>query len=235
MKNIYSPRQIQLATFFGGPLTATYMLTKSFKDIGENKLAKQSLIISLVVSLLTLISLPFSPEKMPNNVLPLLYLVPVIIVLKSHYLTKEEIVDSQSFGFKSSWNVFGLSIVGIVVYLILAFGLLTVTQTSDDVAQGLVDHVNASKVEINPEYFSQLRAEKDPNGSGVFLIFTLNSKVVPNFEVTHDDVLREMSIQLVGKAFLTDLAEENVYTAIYFNDVTGKNIRTVILSPSNFI
>ncbi len=233
MRSIYSPRQIQVATFLGGPFAAAYFLKTSFESINKQALASKSFILSLIGSVIIIGILPFLPEKMPNNVIPLLYLIPVVVLLKKHYFTKEEILESEDYQIESSWKVFGISLVSVVLYGTIALSYLWISQSDDDVAQYLVENVNNTDIELNSDYYLKLEAQKDANGSGVLLNFTLNNSVIYDFKDANQETLRPIAISFIGKDYLRDLAENNVYVIVNFQTLTGEIVNKVILSPSN--
>lgn len=233
MKNIYSPRQIQAATFLGGPFAAAYFLKKSFESIGKTALADKSFIICLIGSVIILAILPFLPEETPNTLIPLAYLIPVVALLRKHYLTKQEITESEVYKFESSWKVFGISLGATVVYAILAFGIVWFAQSDDDVAQYLVENVNNSDIELNEDYFIKLEALKDPNGSGAFLNFTINNGVINDFKNANQDELRSIAVSFIGNDYLLDLAENNVYIIVNFQTISNEIVNKVKLSPAS--
>lgn len=233
MRRIYSPRQIQVATFFGGPFAAAYFLKSSFESINKHELASKSFIFSLISSVLIIGILPFLPEKMPNNVIPLLYLIPVVALLKKHYFTKEEIIDSKDFEIESSWKVAGISLASVIIYGVIALSYLWISQSDDDIANSVVDNINSAKIELNNDYFLDLKATKDPNGSGVLMYFTLNNGVVYQIKDSNPDELRAFAIRFIGLDYLKELTKNNVYFIIHFQTKTEEVVNKVILSPSN--
>lgn len=233
MRSTYSPRQIQVATFLGGPLAAAYFLKQSFEAIDRKDLAKKFFFAYLIISAIILVILPFLPEETPNNIIPLVNLIPVVMLLKKHYLTKAEITESEEYKFESSWKVFGISLASLLVYSSLAVGIVLLAQSDDDVAQYLVDNVNSTDFELNPDYFSKLEAEKDPNGSGALLNLTLNDSVVYDFKGVSQEALRPIATSFFEKEYLSDLAGNNVYIIVNFQTSTHEIVNKVILSPSN--
>lgn len=124
MRKMYSPRQIAIGTFFGGPLAAIYFLKGNFDTLGKDELSKKTMLIGSVVAIFLIAIMPFVPESTPNSVIPILYLIPVIMLVKSHQLTKVEISESTEFSFQSSWKVFGMSLVWMFVFLIVAVAFM---------------------------------------------------------------------------------------------------------------
>jgi hypothetical protein len=124
MKKVYSPNQIAIGTYIGGPLAAMYYLKTNFDLLNKLDLSGKVLAIGGIVTLLLLLALPFIPESLPNQIIPLMYLIPVVMIVKSHQLTKQEIIDSESYEFQSSWKSFGISILGFIAFMLLAFIVL---------------------------------------------------------------------------------------------------------------
>ncbi|MBU1438670.1 MAG: hypothetical protein KJ930_13170 [Gammaproteobacteria bacterium] len=232
MRSIYSPRQIQLATFFGGPFAAAYFLKKGFEAIGKSELAKKAFYISLLFSFILLIGLPFLPEKMPNNSITLLYFIPVVLLLKNNYLTKDEIIASENFEFESSWKVFGLSTCFVVLFSALAFAVMMNVQSNDDIAQQVADNLNNSNLELNSSFVG-FKASKDLNGSGVIVDFSVHQEAVRDFQNVDTKTLRGMVLVFFGKDALKNLASNDVYFIVNFNSPTNELIQEIIISPSN--
>lgn len=122
MKKVYSPVQIWMGTFIGGPFAAMYFLKSNFDILGKPLLSKITIQIGLAASILLLLVLPFLPENFPNNIIPIIYFVPVVMVVKQHQLTKKEISESPEYDFHSSWQVFGISLGLMLVFFLIAMG-----------------------------------------------------------------------------------------------------------------
>lgn len=233
MKSTYTPRQIQSATFFGGPLAAAYILKKSFESVNKKDLATKSFYICLLGSALLIALLPYLPEKTPSNVITLVYFLPVVFLIKKQYLTKEEIVASEEYQCESTWKVWGISLAGIVMFFASAIGVLWLAQTDDDIAQGIVDNVNSSNVELNADYFVKLEAEKDEVGPGVILNWTLDNQVVHAIKETSKDEIEELAVNLFGREELHELAKNNIYIIFNFQNSVKEAVKTVTLSTDD--
>jgi hypothetical protein len=121
MSKLYSPTQIGIGTYVGGPLAAMYFLKGNYDTLGDELSSKKATLIGIIVSLLIIGILPFIPEHTPNMLIPMLYLIPVILIAKKEHLSKIEIQDSSEYSFQSSWKAFGMSILWMVVFFILTF------------------------------------------------------------------------------------------------------------------
>ena len=120
MKKVYTPIQIVLGIFLGGPFAAIYFLKSNFDILGKEDFSKRTLQIGLVFSLVILVALPFLPDATPNSVISVLYLIPVILTVQKYQLTKEEIANSEEYSFQSSWKVFGMSVVWVLAFVIVS-------------------------------------------------------------------------------------------------------------------
>jgi len=121
---IYSPEQAGIGTLLFGPLPAVYFLWANFKALGQAAEAKQTLIWGLLGSLLLLALVPFLPAKSPNLLIPLLYSLAVRFLVDTLQLKKEAIAGSEQYGFRSNWSVFWIGLGLLIVFLIIAVGLL---------------------------------------------------------------------------------------------------------------
>jgi hypothetical protein len=70
---IYSERQIQAGTILGGPIVAGYFFARNFRAFNEADKARNSLILSVIVTVLLFGGLMITPgaEKIPNAVIPI--------------------------------------------------------------------------------------------------------------------------------------------------------------------
>jgi hypothetical protein len=128
MNKVYSPTQIALGTFLGGPLAAIYFLKGNFDVLGKEDLSKRTLQIGMAVSLVIMAILPFLPEATPNTLIPMLYLIPVIMIVKNHQMTKDEIISADEYSFQSSWKVFGVSIAWMLAFLVVAILFMSILE-----------------------------------------------------------------------------------------------------------
>ncbi len=233
MKKVFSPSQIKVATFIGGPMAAAYFLKKAFESIDKSNIAKRSFYISLLVTIIVIFTLPLLPERTPNHLIPILYLIPVVAVLNKYYMTKEEIENSDNLLFESNWKVFGLSCSFAALFIVLGLGVFIATETDDNVAQRVANNINSAKVDLNAA-FIKLEASKDVNGAGVILDFTVNNNYRYVVQEENQDVLRTMSINFIGENNLQQLASNNIYFIINFQSLTGELLNSVTLTPPNY-
>ena len=233
MIRLYSPRQILIATFLSGPLATAYLLKKSFESIGKKELANKSLLVCLIGTAVILAILPFLPENTPSIVIPLAYLIPLTPLLQKHYLTKQEIDESEEYTFESNWKATGVSLLACIIFAALAFGAMMIAETDDDIAQYFVEDVNNTNLELNNDFYIGLEALKDPSGSGAFLNITINNDVIDIYKEASQDELKAVALSFIGDDYLTTLADNNVYVIVNFQTSNNEMVNKVILLATN--
>jgi hypothetical protein len=131
---LYTPLQVRLGSFLGGPIASVYFLRENFRILGKASEAKTTLVWggAFVIGLLALV--PFLPTRFPNLVVPLAYSYAAGSIAEKWQMQKQAILDSGTYQVQSSWRVLGLAllfalallVVGAGVYLCLvALGLAT--------------------------------------------------------------------------------------------------------------
>ncbi len=130
MKKMYSPNQISIGTYLGGPFAAIYFLKRNFDALNKEDLSKKTMQTGIFFSIIILAIMPFIPENTPNILIPMLYLIPVMMVVEKHQMKKAEILESSEYDFQSNWKVFGMSIVWLFAFLVVAIILLTVLESA---------------------------------------------------------------------------------------------------------
>lgn len=122
---LYSNRTIGIATFFGGPLAAGWLVRQNFINLGRAEQGKWALVIGIVATLLLFAGIFAIPEtvieKIPNSLIPAVYSL-IIFLLVENIFGEELKKHKESNGaFYSGWKAAG---VGAVSFLILGAGLV---------------------------------------------------------------------------------------------------------------
>jgi uncharacterized membrane protein len=120
---LFSPNQVAGGSFLGGPFMAVFTLWWNFRALGNGKGVTQTLIWGTAFIVAVLAILPFLPEKFPNYVLPIAYMVAARQIADKYQSSKEAIAKSDQFTFISNWAV-----VGIAIGLLLAFFAVAVVE-----------------------------------------------------------------------------------------------------------
>lgn len=136
----YSQRAITIATYFGGPLAAGYLVKKNFEVLDQPDNAKKSLIIGIVSTILLFAGIFSIPEpiidKIPQPLIPLIYtaIISLIVeriqgkILKHHKESGGE--------FYSGWKAAG---VGAIAMVFLLAGIAIVAFFAGDFSNKTAD------------------------------------------------------------------------------------------------
>ncbi|MBN2884319.1 hypothetical protein JXE04_00080 [Patescibacteria group bacterium] len=123
-KRFYSQRAITIATYFGGPLAAGYLVKKNYETLEQPDNARKSLIIGIVSTILIFAGIFSIPEdiidKIPNALIPLIYTGIIYLIVER--VQGENLKNHKESGgeFYSGWKAAG---VGAITMLILAAGI----------------------------------------------------------------------------------------------------------------
>ncbi len=121
---LYSPFQVALGSFFGGPLAMVYFLWQNFKTLGKQHAAKQTIIWGVVFNLALLVSLQLLPNKFPEIVIPFIYSLVAMQMVTSWQMSKEAIEASINYHFQSNWRVFAYGTALFFTWLVMAFPII---------------------------------------------------------------------------------------------------------------
>ena len=125
-KKVLSPAQIAGGSFWGGPIATVYYLRKNYLATGNKELAQKALLYGTLFIIFMLGLIPFLPEKFPSIALHLAYCLAARQIAKTTQLKKEQIEGSEEYTFESNWKIFGVGILTMLIFLILAIAVLFV-------------------------------------------------------------------------------------------------------------
>jgi|GEM_PF-267805 len=119
VRKLFSPMQGAMGAFLLGPITGLYAIQANFAALGESARRANTLVYGTLLIIAVALLSPFLPEKMPAIAFGLLYMLPTRMVMDKFQPSKQQIIDSQEYEFRSNWLVFGIGVLGITVYMIL--------------------------------------------------------------------------------------------------------------------
>jgi len=125
---LYSPTQVALSAFCGGPFAAVFVLKKNFDVLGGGSNSKKTIIWGAIFIVVLLLMLPFLPEGTPNVALPVAYAFAARSIAEKYQMSKKAILDSQQFSFQSNWNVFGISVGFAILFMLIFIGWIFTLQ-----------------------------------------------------------------------------------------------------------
>ena len=110
--------------FLGGPVGLIYFLRENFVALGDDALAKRSLVYGAALIVALLVILPFLPEKFPSSPITIVYMIIGYQIANSRQMTRGAIEASTHYTFHSDWRVFGLGLVCLLGSLTILVGPL---------------------------------------------------------------------------------------------------------------
>ncbi|MEH6638592.1 MAG: hypothetical protein V7717_04910 [Porticoccaceae bacterium] len=125
-KKFYSPKQIYVGTFLGGPVAGVYFVKKNFDEMLEQKASSLALLLGSLCVLGITILVFVLPENFPNTIIPILYSGLAAGAAWHFQVSKEEEEVNEEYGFISNWSVVKVALVSLVVYSGSLFALLFV-------------------------------------------------------------------------------------------------------------
>ena len=121
---LYSPFQIALGSFFGGPIALVYFLWQNFKTLGKSGAAKQTVIWGAIFNLALPPVHQFLPSMFALVILPAIYSLVAMQMASSWQMEKEAIEGSVHFNFQSNWRVLIYSLVLFIAWIAFSISLI---------------------------------------------------------------------------------------------------------------
>lgn len=121
---LYSPGQIFLASFLGGPFAGAWLFSRNYRAFDKDRSAAQSLWIGLGFTV-ALAAVSFVlPKNFPNLVLPLAYSFALRYYAKAIFGKSfdEHVAGGGEKG--SWWTVVGVAVLCVAAFLALVFALV---------------------------------------------------------------------------------------------------------------
>ena len=119
---LYRDSSLWIATFFGGPLAAGYVIAENFKDLGETSKARNTWIFTIPITILVFIAAFNIPKTVyfPNQIIPIISVVVSHLILTN--LQGKQINRHINLGGElySGWRAL---LVGIIC-LLLTLGVI---------------------------------------------------------------------------------------------------------------
>lgn len=125
-KKLFSQKAIAIATYFGGPAAAGYLVKRNYESYDQEDNGKKAFIIGIISTLLIFAGIFSIPEhiidKIPNAVIPAIYTgIIYLIVEKIQGQWLKEHKDSGG-EFYSGWKAAGIGAIFMVILLVLIMG-----------------------------------------------------------------------------------------------------------------
>jgi len=135
-KKLYSQKAIGIATFFGGPMAAGYLVKKNYQSLGQESHAKKAFLIGIVSTLLLFAGIFSIPEsiidKIPNAIIPAIYTGIIYLIVEK--LQGQNLKEHLEYGrvFYSAWRAAGI---GAISMMILLLSIVTTAFIASDLSK----------------------------------------------------------------------------------------------------
>ena len=95
-RKLYSQRSIAIATFFGGPVAAGYLVKKNYNALNQPENGRTAFIIGVIATILLFLGLFLLPEsiidRFPNKLIPAVYTGIIYLIVEN---LKKKIADNK--------------------------------------------------------------------------------------------------------------------------------------------
>ena len=128
---IYKKGHLQLAAFFGGPLTTVYILAENYKQLGHPEKVNKTWIIGVCLCILFVIGvfLLSTTNKTSNIIVPLICILVGSAIMQSWQGADiKEHVDSGGLVY-SMWRALLIGLIGLVITMIFILIILFLAMT----------------------------------------------------------------------------------------------------------
>lgn len=125
-KKLYSQRAITIATYFGGPAAAGYLVKKNYEAYDQSENGKKAFIIGIISTLLIFAGIFSIPEniidKIPNVLIPAIYTGIIYLIVEK--IQGQWLKEHKESGgkFYSGWKATGIGAIFMVILLAMIAG-----------------------------------------------------------------------------------------------------------------
>ena len=126
---LYKESAVRLATFFGGPLVAGYLIAENFNLLGHPEKIKTTWLYTIGAAIVIFGGVFLIPQtaNIPNYIIPIAYAwiaSGIVHQTQGNEIKKHIEIGGQLF---SAWRVAGISLVGLVITVGILFLLILLT------------------------------------------------------------------------------------------------------------
>ncbi|MEM1174788.1 MAG: hypothetical protein AAGA33_04640 [Pseudomonadota bacterium] len=121
---LYSPGQIGVAAFIGGPIAGSWLLASNFASLGKRDAKTKTVIAGIVLTACVIALSLYLPDDFPALVFPFVYTVVFFqLAGKLQGYDVRQFIDDGGKRF-SHWRVLGISVVSIVIFMLVVVALV---------------------------------------------------------------------------------------------------------------
>lgn len=131
---LYGLRGIGGASYLGGPIAASYLISENLKALGNPEKAKRVFFLGFIFTILmftVLFALPDAIlERIPNFLLPLSYTLAYYYYAQAQFGPQLERHKALGNTFYSGWRVAGIGLIFLVIMSAITFGMFLFSETA---------------------------------------------------------------------------------------------------------
>lgn len=190
----YSQKAIGIATFFGGPLAACYLVRENYLVLNKPDEAKKALLYGLLATVAVLGFIFMMPDevmdKVPNQVIPLIYTAIIYYIVE--YTQGDTLKLHEKFGneFISGWKAALVGFVAMLIFLSIIFGYVFLFENDENLELYDAKMELFSKNEAESLEFYKYISLEDKSK----LVQRLDMEVIPKWSQNIDIVKQTMLI-----------------------------------------
>lgn len=125
---VYSPTQVSVGAFLGGPVGLVYFLHRNFVSLRNYSSATKTLLYGSAFTIVLAVLVPLLPDEFPNYPFSILYVVLGYSLSNKYQCTKQKIIDSPILSFRSNLGVFGASVLCFLASFAIVIGMFFLLQ-----------------------------------------------------------------------------------------------------------
>lgn len=179
---LYSARAISGATFLGGPLAGSYLVSQNFKSLNKPETGRNALLIGIISTVALFAGLFMIPEDIidtiPTQLIPLFYTGAIwgIVEWKQGEILKTHKENNNPFF--SGWRAFAVGFISLLIILIGIFGFVNLTPIDEIYEKYDAEMVQFFKNEDESLAFYEHLSTETPNA----LLRELDEKIIPKWK-----------------------------------------------------
>lgn len=129
-KKLFSQRAITIATYFGGPAAAGYLVKKNYESYNQTEKGKKAFIIGIISTILLFVGIFSIPEhiidKIPNALIPAIYTGIIYVIVEK--IQGQRLKEHKEMGgeFHSGWKATGIGAIFMVILIAIIAGTILI-------------------------------------------------------------------------------------------------------------
>jgi uncharacterized membrane protein len=120
MIKLFSPLQIALGSFIGGPMALAYFLKTNFDALGQKDKSLKALLFCAAFLIVAIVAMPLLSPIDKSLLQRSVYALVAFAIAYKYLPKKSGIKNSDLYAFQSRWTVLGVGVFSAVFFMILS-------------------------------------------------------------------------------------------------------------------